>query len=193
MAEQQLQEKLKEAKAKIKANSKDAHSADALIEELVSLQKQADIEPVELIIPTAEVEHTRHIDDVTTLVKTVRGFLYKHGNTSYVWVPFGLNTLYSTMCEVDELLGKEKLTDEEGIIISMFNRMLQWHTIAFYDAETLIDSAKTSVKILADAVTRYESRIDPKENEEDIKANTGFENASKAVYEVANAPIPDID
>ena len=193
MAEQQLQEKLKEAKAKIKANSKDAHFADALIEELVSLQKQADIEPVELIVPTAEVEHTRQIDDVTTLTKTVRGFLYKHGNTSYVWVPFGLNTLYSTMCEVDELLGKEKLTDEEGTIISMFNRMLQWHTIAFYDAETLIDSANASVKILADAVTRYESRIDPKENEEDIKANTEFENASKAVDEVANAPIPDID
>lgn len=193
MAEQQLQEKLKEVKAKIKANSKDAHFADALIEELVSLQKQADIEPVELIVPTAEVEHTRQIDDVTTLVKTVRGFLYKHGNTSYVWVPFGLNTLYSTMCEVDELLGKEKLTDEEGTIISMVNRMLQWHTVAFYDAETLIDSANASVKILADAVTRYESRIDPKENEEDIKANTIFENASKAVDEVANAPIPDID
>lgn len=193
MAEQQLQEKLKEVKAKIKANSKDAHFADALIEELVSLQKQADIEPVELIVPTAEVEHTRQIDDVTTLVKTVRGFLYKHGNTSYVWVPFGLNTLYSTMCEVDELLGKEKLTDEEGTIISMVNRMLQWHTVAFYDAETLIDSANASVKIFNDAVTRYESRIDPKENEEDIKANTDFENASKAVDEVANAQIPDID
>ena len=39
----QLQQKLKEVKAKIKTNSKDAHFAEALIDELVGLQKQADI------------------------------------------------------------------------------------------------------------------------------------------------------
>lgn len=193
MAEQQLQEKLKEAKAKIKANSKDAHYADTLIEELVSLQKQADIEPVELIVPTAEVEHTRRIDEVTTLIKTVRGFLYKHGNTSYLWIPFGLNSLYSTLCEVDELLGKEERTEEEGVMISAVNRMLQWHTVAFYDAETLIDSANASIKILADAITRHKRRIGPKETEEDIKANTEFENVSKAVDKAVNAEIPNID
>ena len=33
--EEQLQQKLKEVKAKIKTNSKDAHFADALIDELV--------------------------------------------------------------------------------------------------------------------------------------------------------------
>lgn len=193
MAEKQLQEKLKEVKAKIKANSKDAHFAEALIEELVGLQKQADIEPVELIVPCAEVEQTYQIDDVTTLIKTPMGYLYKHGNLTYIWIPFGLNTLWQTMNELAELLGKSERTEEEDIMISMVNRMLQWHTVAFTDAESLIDSAQASVKILNDAIKRYEDRISPKETQEDIKANTEFAEASKAVENIANEPIPNTD
>lgn len=193
MAEKQLQEKLKEVKAKIKANSKDAHFAEALIEELVGLQKQADIEPVELIVPCAEVEQTYQIDDVTTLIKTPMGYLYKHGNLTYIWIPFGLNTLWQTMNELAELLGKSERTEEEDIMISMVNRMLQWHTVAFTDAESLIDSAQASVKILNDAIKRYEDKINPKETQEDIKANTEFAEASKAVENIANEPIPNTD
>lgn len=193
MAEKQLQERLKEVKAKIKANSKDAHFAEALIEELVGLQKQADIEPVELIVPCAEVEHTYQIDDVTTLVKTAKGYLYKHGSLTYIWIPFGLNTLWQTMNEFEDLLAKEERTKEEDIMISMVNRMLQWHTVAFADAESLIDSAQTSVNILNAAIRRYEDRVNPKEAQEDIKANTEFAEASKAVEDIANEPIPDID
>ena len=177
----QLQQKLKEVKAKIKTNSKDAHFADALIDELVGLQKQADVEPVELIVPCAEVEHAYQIDDVTTLVKTPKGYLYKHGRLSYIWVPFGLNTLWQTMNELDEILGKEERTEEENTTISMINRMLQWHTVAFYDAETLIDSANASVKILNDTLARYKERISTKETEGDIKSNVEFSNASDAI------------
>ena len=193
MAEQQLQEKLKEVKAKIKANSKDAHFADALIEELVGLQKQADIEPVELIVPCAEVEQTYQIDDATTLVKTPKGYLYKHGNLTYIWIPFGLNTLWRTMNDLAELLGKSERTEEEEIMISMVNRMLQWHTVAFTDAESLIDSAQASIKILNDAMERCKGRISPKETQEDIKANTEFADASKAIEDIANEPIPNVE
>ena len=177
----QLQQKLKEVKAKIKTNSKDAHFADALIDELVGLQKQADVEPVELIVPSAEVEHTYQIDDVTTLIKTAKGYLYKHGNLSYIWVPFGLNTLWQTINELDEILGKEERTEEEDVTISMINRMMQWHAVAFYDAESLIDSANASVKILNDTLARYKERISTKETEEDIKSNVEFSNASDAI------------
>ena len=180
----QLQQKLKEVKAKIKTNSKDAHFAEALIDELVGLQKQADIEPVELIVPSAEVEHTYQIDDVTTLIKTAKGYLYKHGNLSYVWVPFGLNTLWKTLNELDEILAKDEPTEEEGVVVSMINRMMQWHTVAFYDAETLVDSAHASVKILNDAIERYKQDVTAKETEGDIKANADFDNATKAIDEL---------
>ena len=43
--EEQIQLKLKEVKNKIVTNSKDVHFANSLIEELVSLQKQADVVP----------------------------------------------------------------------------------------------------------------------------------------------------
>lgn len=141
MAEQQLQEKLKAVKAKIVANSKDAHFAESLIDELVSLQKQADIEPVELIVPCAEVERKHQIDDVTSLTKTLRGYLYKHGETSYVYVPFGPNQLYNAMVDFDALLSKPERTEEEDLLISMIQRMLQWHTVAFCDVESLVNSA----------------------------------------------------
>lgn len=177
----QLQQKLKEVKAKIKTNAKDAHFAEALIDELIGLQKQADIEPVELIVPSAEVEHTRQVDDVTTLVRTAKGFLYKHGNLSYVWVPLGSNTLFKTLCELDEILDKAEPTEEEALTVSMINRMLQWHTVAFFDAETLVDSANASVKILNDAIARYENNINPKETEEDIKSNAEFINSAEAL------------
>lgn len=193
MAEQQLQEKLKEVKAKIKANSKDAHFAEALIDELVGLQKQADIEPVELIVPCAEVEKTYQIDDVTTLVKTAKGYLYKHGNLTYIWIPFGLNTLWQTMNDFEDLLAKEERTEDEDIMISMVNRMLQWHTVAFTDAESLIDSANASVNILNAVIKRYEDRVNPQETQEDIKANTEFADASKAIEDIANEPIPSMD
>lgn len=191
--DEQLNQKLKEAKAKIVANSKDAHFAESLINEFVGLQKQADIEPVELIVPTADVEHEYRIDEVTTLYKTTKGYLYKHGNLSCVWIPFGVNTLWQAMDELAGLLGKEERTEEEGVMVSMVNRMLQWHTVAFMDAETLIDSANASVKILGDAIQRWESQVSTKETAKDVKANTEFIQASNALEDMANSPIPNVE
>ena len=85
------------------------------------------------------------------------------------------------MNELDEILGKEERTEEENTTISMINRMMQWHTVAFYDAETLIDSANASVKILNDTLARYKERISTKETEGDIKSNVEFSNASDAI------------
>lgn len=191
--DEQLNQKLKEAKAKIIANSKDAHFANALIDELIGLQKQADIEPVELIVPCAEVEHKYQIDDVTTLTKTAHGYLYKHGELTYIFVPFGMNSLFRTMTEFDELLSRESRTEEEDITVSMINRMLQWHTVAFVDAESLIDSATASVKIINGIIAR--NRVDEAapETEADVKANVEFKQAGNALEEIANTPIPNLE
>lgn len=193
MAEQQLQEKLKEVKAKIKANSKDAHFAEALIDELVGLQKQADIEPVELIVPCAEVEKTYQIDDVTTLVKTAKGYLYKYGNTFYTYIPFGLNEFFNSFVGYEEMLSKESLSDDEQLTVQALNRAMQWPVTATLDEVTFWDSANASLKIMLEAHKRWQDKINPKETQEDIKANTEFAEASKAVEDIANEPIPDID
>ena len=66
---------------------------------------------------------------------------------------------------------------------------MQWHTVAFYDAETLIDSANASVKILNDAITRYKKNIGTKETEGDIKANAVFDNATNAIDELTKEKI----
>lgn len=191
--DEQLTAKIKEVKAKIKSNSKDAHFADTLIDELVGLQKQADIEPVELIVPCAEVEHVRQIDDVTSLIKTIRGYLYKHGVLTYIWVPFGLNTLYSTMSDFDELLGKEERTEDDEVQISAVNRMLQWHTVAFLDAESLLDSAKASVEILNNAVLRFQSNTKAQLTADDIEMDTLAATAGAALTEIADLPTPATD
>lgn len=189
----QLQAKLNEVKTKIKANAKDAHFAEALIDELVGLQKQADVEPTELIVPCAEVEQTYQVDDASTLIKTVRGFLYKHGNLSYIWVPFGLNSLYNAMCDLAEVLDKKERTEDDEVTIAVISRMLQWHTVAFFDADTLIDSAAAAVKIINDAVKRIEDERSVAETKDDIELNTLAEAADKALKDIAKTPAPDID
>lgn len=191
--EKQLQEKLKEIKVKIKANSKDVHFAETLIEEFVSLQKQADVEAVELIVPCSEVEHKHQIDDVTSLIKTVHGYLYKHGELSYVYVPFGFNKLYDAMAELDDLLSQETRTEDEDTIISMMQRMLQWHTVAFADTEALIDSATATVKILGDVIKRNLPSETVQETESDIMANAEFLQENKVFEELVNTPIPKIE
>lgn len=189
----QLQEKLKAAKAKIISNSKDAHFASALIDELIGLQKQADVEAVELIVPCSEVEHIRQIDDVTVLIKTLRGYLYKHGQMSYVYVPYGENSLYEAMVEFDELLGKSDRNDDENLTIAMIVRMLEWHTVAFYDAEALIGSATAANDIIKGIVDRATAMISEMESEADIKENAEFEKSRKAIEELIHTPIPDLD
>ncbi len=191
--EQQLQEKLKEVKAKIVANSKDSHFAKALIDEFVGLQKQADIEPVELIVPCADVEQTYQIDDVTTLVKTPKGYLYKYGNTFYTYIPFGLNEFFYSFVGYEKMLSKESLSDDEQLTVQALNRAMQWPVTATLDEVTFWDTANASLKIMLEAHKRWSDKINPKETQEDIKANTEFEQNEKALDELVNAPIPDID
>lgn len=76
MDKEVLKKKLDEVKKKIKANSKDAHFADTLVDELLSLKGQLGIEPTLVHIP---------VDDV---VKTLKGetfemSLTKHGDAIY--------------------------------------------------------------------------------------------------------------
>lgn len=185
--EEQLQAKRKEIIAKLKANSKDAHFAESLIEQLIDLQKQLDIEPAELIVPLSEVKQTWNIDEVTTLVKTVRGYLYKHGNISAVWVPLGMNTLYASMQELGDLLDKPSRTEEEDCVITMINNMLMWHTVAFMDDQTLLESATASVKILDGVMNRIQNKVNINETEEDIKRNVEFENIQKLTDDLNHA------
>lgn len=76
MSNDKLNKKLEDIKKKIKANSKDAHFADALISDLLSIKGQMSIEPTIVHIPEADV------------VKKLKGETFemavtKHGDAVY--------------------------------------------------------------------------------------------------------------
>lgn len=93
---EELKKKLDEVRAKIKSNSKDAHFAEVLCDELVSLKGQLSIEPTALHIPLSDIVDS--IDGETfTLAKTKQGLLYHQKNGFDLFIP--VNGMTNGLCE----------------------------------------------------------------------------------------------
>ncbi len=73
--------KLEEVKAKIKSNSKDAHFADTLIDELLSLKGQKDHHPMYLSIPEKDVIKTYDYDSFS--ISNCKGGILFHAKGGY--------------------------------------------------------------------------------------------------------------
>lgn len=111
MKREELKKKLDEVRVKIKSNSKDAHFAEVLVDELVSLKGQMMIEPTVLHIPLTDIVDS--IDGETfTLSKTKQGVLYHQKNGFDLHIP--LNGMTSGLCEqITWLIDNKDTIDEE--------------------------------------------------------------------------------
>lgn len=113
MAEQKkqtLNEKIKSAKDKIISNSKDAAWTKKMLNELLSLQRQADVEPMELNVPVSEVKDTADADSFK-VIRTIRGYLFQtRGGALSTFVELK----YATVCSMlDTLMGLIKKSEKE--------------------------------------------------------------------------------
>lgn len=77
MDKKEIKSKIDEVRAQIKSNSKDAHFADKLISELLSLKGQYEHQPTMVHIPMDEVVDTIK-GDTFTLYKTSSGLMGYH-------------------------------------------------------------------------------------------------------------------
>jgi hypothetical protein len=172
MEQKEQQEKLEGLKKLIIANSKDASFAKKQIAELISTQKQLDIEPVEIIVPSDSV--TDEIDfGADKIQRCAKGFLYTAKG--------GMQTLVSWemqgVCDMIEMLFKFRdslpSSDEEKTTREVYTSavlyVLEAPIYASLDPKLLYDIAtalKTTFNEVANDLLNLAKK---KETEEDYK------------------------
>lgn len=180
----ELSKSLKEVKAQIKANSKDAHFAETLVDKLLAIKSEMSVEPIELNVG-------KRIDgwkgETFEIVKTDRGCLYHEYGGYSIFVTFDNNTaLYRTLCDyVDNRRVYETLDEEEKeryeLTLQAVAYCLSVPKFCFTDAEFTFDLASMVVKFLRE---QYEKYIDEPLQEETVKEDKEFEQAVKAVENI---------
>lgn len=180
----ELSKSLKEVKAQIKANSKDAHFAETLVDKLLAIKSEISVEPIELNVG-------KRIDgwkgETFEIVKTDRGCLYHEYGGYSIFVTFDNNTaLYRTLCDyVDNRRVYETLDEEEKeryeLTLQAVAYCLSVPKFCFTDAEFTFDLASMVVKFLRE---QYEKYIDEPLQEETVKEDKEFEQAVKAVENI---------
>ena len=180
----ELSKSLKEVKAQIKANSKDAHFAETLVDKLLAIKSEISVEPIELNVG-------KRIDgwkgETFEIVKNDRGCLYHEYGGYSIFVTFDNNTaLYRTLCDyVDNRRVYETLDEEEKeryeLTLQAVAYCLSVPKFCFTDAEFTFDLASMVVKFLRE---QYEKYIDEPLQEETVKEDKEFEQAVKAVENI---------
>lgn len=191
---QKIEDKIKDLKQQIIANSKDAEWAKKMLVHLTSLQKQADVESVELVVPVKEVKRTLDFD-AYTLKKTPRGILFTAKGGLHTFVESRMQAVHEMLDRVFYIRDNPAEDDETKNLHSAYGDAvaycLQAPIFCSLGEKTLFDVASTLLRCFDEhCKENYENAELHEETEEDIKANADFENAGKAIETIADAPLP---
>lgn len=187
MDKKELNKKLNDVKKKIKANSKDVHFAEALIDEALSLKGQLGIEPTIVHIPTEDVVKTLKGDTFEMSV-TKHGDAIYHVYGGYTLIADGqrMRSLANTIADyiINQDLVKD-LDDKEkelyDLDLSATAYVLNIPMIAFSDADLKYDLASKIVTWLRET---YEKAMEQPLQEETREQDVAFESAAKAIEDV---------
>lgn len=181
-----LKKKLDVTKAKIKANSKDAHFADALIDELLSIKGQLAIEPTLVHIPMSDVAKSIKSDTYEMAI-TKRGDAVYHTYGGYTIIADGARmhsladaiALYVNSDEVvKDLTDQEKELFDTDIETSTF--VLNIPAFAFGDPELKYNLAIMARRWIREQFEKAaKTPIEP--TPETAQADANFEDAVKAM------------
>lgn len=181
-----IDSKIKKVAAKIKANSKDAHFADTLIEELLSLKGQKDVEPMELCVPSKEVIKTYDYDSFE-IIHCKGGFLFHCKGGYYAYVTPRMRALFehfATIVDMKERL-EELTTDEKTLYENLFSATTMIMQIPIF-APSGVKMFFSVANHAAKELNSYcEELMKMPLKEEDYKANAEYENTISAIEEIA--------
>ena len=184
MDKETLKKRLDEVKAKIKVNSKDAHFADMLVDELLSLKGQLGIEPTLVHIPTADVVKSLK-GDTFEMSLTKQGDAVYHVYGGYTIVADGarMRSLANTIA--DYIVNQEFVKDLDekereiyDLDLSATAYVLNIPMLAFSDQDLKFDLAAKIVQWLRET---YEKALSEPLQEETPQADAVFEDAAKAL------------
>lgn len=182
-----MKSKLNELKAKIKTNSKDAHFADTLIAELLSVKGQIDVEPTLAYVPISDIVDKLEGDTFTMAVLKNGDAVY-HLKGGYTIVADGAR-MYGLAQTIKNHIEDSKtydtLSDEQremyDIDSSATTYILNCPTFAFSDQTMKYDIATTIIKRLN---AMYETALNADLQAEDKVADAAFENAAIALENI---------
>lgn len=189
-------EKIAELKKRI-IGCKDAKLTESLINELLVLHKQSLHEPTELMIPVREVKDTIDFGHCK-ISRTIRGYLFEAKGGLYTFVESRMASV-CTMCNtIFELHSKDDLTEEDRQLYDSFVDAVQYvfqaPIFASMNEGSLFSIATEIIRVFNEYCTEnYINAEAIEESENDIRKNIAFENAGKAMEEIANIPLPPED
>lgn len=187
MEKELLKSKLNELKTKIKTNSKDAHFAETLLDELLSIKGQIDVEPTLVHVPLADVD--RELDGETFKMAVLKnGDAVYHVRGGYTLIAdgsrmFALAQTIKDYVDSKDLLGE--LTDEERemyeLDMSASTYILNLPMYAFTDQDFKYDIATMCIKWLRES---YDKALEEPLQEEDKELDDSFEDAAIALEDI---------
>lgn len=194
---QKIEDKIADLKAQIVANSKDAEWAKKMLVQLTSLQKQSDVEAVELVVPVREVKQA--IDfGAYTLKKTPRGILFTAKGGLSTFVESRMQSVHEMLDRVFYLHDNPAEDDETKDLYNAYTDavayIMQTPIFASLGDKMLFDIAAHILggfnEYCAENVNNAELR---EETEEDIAANVATEKMAKVIEDIASSPLPPED
>lgn len=188
MGKKEIKSKIDEIKTQIKLNSKDAHFADKLLFDLLSLKGQYEHQPTMVHIPMDEV-----IDSIEgntfTLYKTSSGMIGYHLPCGYdVIVSPAVKALHD---ELQWLIDSKETIDglsEEDKDLYFFDfecatKLLTLPMFAAVDYDFKIDT----MKLFLDYMLKAQDRLENMEfTPEDLEADNEFKTVMAALEEIKN-------
>ena len=169
----------------MKANSKDAHFADALISDLLSLNTQIKHEPTLSYIPMSDVVETYKGDTFEiNITKRGEAIYHVYGGYTIIADPRMIG-LYQTIEWLMDSYNKDNEQGQEDLEDLELNRsaiafVLSAPTYAFSNDELTFKIAKDIVEYLN---SLQEKMLVADVVDEDFKANIEFENTQKIARE----------
>lgn len=189
MDKKEIKSKIDEIKAQIKANSKDAHFAETLTNELLSLKGQYEHQPTMVHVAMDEIVDTME-GNTFTIYKTksgVSGFHLKGGYDIVIQPRVeSMNGALKTYIDYQSII--EKLTEEElksynaDLLASQFVLTLPMYAFADLDFKFKV------ADMFADYMKGVQDKfLDDVELQDETPAeNIAFEDATKALEEIKN-------
>lgn len=178
-----MKQKLEETKAKLKSNSKDAHFADTLISDLLSLKGQLEHEPTLVHVALDDIQKEFKGDTYEMrITKTGQAIYHVYGGYTIVVDPrmVGLHDEICRFMNLDD--NTEQYTEEEKEMILMDREVSAWVLSSPMYAFSDID---LKYKIATDIVewlnAQTQEMLNAEIPDDDAEKNAEFEDAVKGV------------
>lgn len=186
MDKKKLQKRMSEIKSQIKSNSKDAHFAETLTEELLTLKARMASEPCEINVGKRVRAYTGSTFEI---VETDKGAFYHEFGGYTIFADQRAETLYQTltsMIDSSEKYNEQSEEDKEYFDLkqSAIIWCLSMPRFCFADEVFTFDMATRIVKYLK---SKMDESLNTELQEETVEEDRQFEDATLALEQMGEA------